>query len=107
VPLGGIVVEATAGLASLDQAQTIVVPSWRGRAERPPERLLKSMLRAWEKGARCLSICSGVFVLAAARLLRGRRATTHWRYLPDLKSMYPDIEVEEDVLYVAGGNVIT
>jgi len=58
-------------------------------------------------GARCLSICSGVFVLAAAGLLRGRRATTHWRHLPDLKSMYPDIEVEEDVLYVDEGNVIT
>ena len=104
---GGIVVEATAGLASLDQARTIVVPGWRGRAERPPERLLKSISRASEKGARCLSICSGVFVLAAAGLLRGRRATTHWRHLPDLKSMYPDIEVEEDVLYVDEGNVIT
>jgi len=71
---GGIVVEATAGLASLDQARTIVMPGWRGCAERPPARLLKSTLRASEKGARFLSICSGVFVLAAARLLRGRRA---------------------------------
>src|SRR5215475_7620355 len=56
---------------------------------------------------RCLSICSGVFVLAAAGLLNGKRATTHWRHIPDLKRMYPDIEVEEDVLYVDEGNVIT
>jgi len=104
---GGIVVEATAGLASLDQARTIIVPGWRDCAERPPERLLKSISRASEKGARCLSICSGVFVLAAAGLLRGRRATTHWRHLPDLRRMYPDIEVEEDILYVDEGDVIT
>jgi AraC family transcriptional activator FtrA len=48
-----------------------------------------------------------VFVLAAAGLLDGRRATTHWRHIPDLKRLYPDIHVEEDVLYVDEGNVIT
>jgi AraC family transcriptional regulator, transcriptional activator FtrA len=105
--MGGIVVEATAGLSSLDTARTIIVPGWRDRAERPPERLLRAISRAAERGARCLSICSGVFVLAAAGLLDGKRATTHWRHMPDLKRMYPDIEVEEDVLYVDEGDVIT
>jgi AraC family transcriptional activator FtrA len=104
---GGIVVEADAGLDRLDEASTIIVPGWRDRTERPPERILKAISLASKRGARCLSICSGVFVLAAAGLLAGRRATTHWRHIPDLKRLYPDIQVEEDVLYVDEGNVVT
>jgi AraC family transcriptional regulator, transcriptional activator FtrA len=105
--MGGIVVEASASLAALETAKTIIVPGWRDRAERPPERLLKAISRASGRGARCLSICSGVYVLAAAGLLSGKRATTHWRHIPDLKRLYPDVQVEEDVLYVDEGNVIT
>ena len=105
--MGGIVVEASAGLDVLDTARTIIVPGWRDRTERPPKRLLSAIARASQRGARCLSICSGVFVLAAAGLLTGKRATTHWRHIPDLKQLYPDIQVEEDVLYVDEGKVIT
>jgi AraC family transcriptional activator FtrA len=104
---GGIVVEAATGLRALETAGTIVVPGWRDNTERPPERLLKATARASQRGARCVSICSGVFVLAAAGLLAGRRATTHWRHMPDLKRLYPEIRVEEDVLYVDAGNVIS
>ena len=104
---GGIVVEATTGLEKLEQARTIVVPGWRNRAERPPEHLLEAIIRASQNGGRCLSICSGVFVLAAAGLLAGRRATTHWRHMPELKRMYPDIIPQEDALYVDEGDVIT
>jgi AraC family transcriptional regulator, transcriptional activator FtrA len=105
--MGGIVVEANAGLAALETAKTIIVPGWRDRAERPPQGLLKAISKASGRGARCLSICSGVYVLAAAGLLNGRRATTHWRHIPDLKRLYPDVQVEEDVLYVDEGDVIT
>jgi AraC family transcriptional activator FtrA len=104
---GGIVVEAGGGLSLLDEARTIIVPGWRDRLERPPLRLLRAVARAAARGARCLSICSGVFVLAAAGLLEGRRATTHWRHIPDLRRLYPGIEVEADALYVDEGNVIT
>jgi AraC family transcriptional activator FtrA len=105
--IGGIVVEAGAPLSRLQQARTIIVPGWRDRNERPPERLLRAIAQAAARGARCLSICSGVFVLAAAGLLDGRRATTHWRHMPDLKRLYPRISIEEDTLYVDEGNVIT
>ena len=104
---GGIVVEASTGLDVLETARTIVVPGWRDNNERPPERLLKAIARASQRGARCVSICSGVFVLAAAGLLAGKRATTHWRHMPDFKRLYPEIRLEEDVLYVDAGNVIT
>jgi AraC family transcriptional activator FtrA len=105
--LGGIVVETSAGLAALEKANTIIIPGWRDRREHPPEKMLRAIRAASGRGARCLSICSGVFVLAAAGLLAGKRATTHWRHIPDLKRLYPDIQVEEDVLYVDEGNVIT
>ena len=104
---GGIRIEADAGLEALVKARTIIVPGWRDKAERPPEALLNALQQAHERGARCMSICSGVFVLAAAGLLNGKRATTHWQYLPHLKEKYPDIDVEEDVLYVDEGDVIT
>jgi AraC family transcriptional regulator, transcriptional activator FtrA len=105
--MGGFVIEADAGLDRLEHATTIIIPGWRDRTERPPEPLLQAIGRAAERGARCLSICSGVFVLAAAGLLDGKRATTHWRHIPDLKRLYPQINVEADVLYVDEGNVIT
>ena len=68
---------------------------------------LRAIRQASRQGVRCSSICSGVFVLAAAGLLAGKCATTHWRHMPDLKQMYPDIAIEGDVLYVDEGNVIT
>jgi len=105
--VGGIVVEARRGLRRLAEARTIIVPGWRNPTERPPKRLLAALAAASARGARCLSICSGVFVLAAAGLLDHRKATTHWRHVPTLKSLYPTITVEEDVLYVDEGNVIT
>ncbi len=104
---GGIIVEADGGLQDLSAARTIIVPGWRDKTERPPQSLLDALNDAANNGARCLSICSGVFVLAAAGLLDNRRATTHWRHIPDLKQQYPDIHVEEDVLYVDEGNVLT
>ena len=104
---GGIIVEADGDLEALSGADTIIVPGWRDKTERPPQPLIDALNNAANNGARCLSICSGVFVLAAAGLLDNRRATTHWRHIPDLKQQYPHIHVEEDVLYVDEGNVIT
>lgn len=105
--LGGIVVEATAPLSKLETAQTIIIPGWRDKNERPSQKLLNALIASEKRGARFLTICSGVFVLAAAGLLTEKRATTHWRHMPELKAQYPDIQIEEDVLYVDEGNIIT
>jgi len=104
---GGVSVQARSGLGSLRSAGTIVIPGWRDPAERPPAALLAALRRAHARGARLLSICSGVFVLAAAGLLDGRRATTHWRYVERLRADYPQIRVEPDVLYVDEGAILT
>jgi AraC family transcriptional activator FtrA len=102
---GAIRVRAARGLGALERADTIIVPGWRDPEELPPARLLRALRRG--RGARLASICSGVFVLAAAGVLEGRRATTHWRYTEQLRQRYPGVRVEPDVLYVEDGRVFT
>lgn len=104
---GGVVLQQPAGLRKLQRAGTIVVPGWRDADERPPEALLRAIRAAHSRGVRLVSICSGVFILAAAGLLDGRRATTHWRYVDRLRSRFPAIKVEPDVLYVDEGDILT
>ena len=105
--MGGVRVEAPHGLATLRRADTIIVPGWRDADETPPPVLLKALRAACRRGARVASICSGVFVLAHAGLLAGRRATTHWRYAERLAQRFPDIEVDHSALYIDQGQVIT
>ena len=105
--VGGFSVQPPAGLAALKQAGTVVIPGWRDPDERPPEVLLTALRAAHARGARVVSICSGVFVLAAAGLLDGRRATTHWRYVERLALAYPRVRVEPDVLFVDEGRLLT
>lgn len=105
--VGGFAVTTDDGLAGLADAGTIIVPGWRDPAEPPPEALVDSLRCAHAAGARLVSICSGVFVLAATGLLAGRRATTHWRHAGRLAAAYPAIAIEPDVLYVDEGQLLT
>jgi AraC family transcriptional activator FtrA len=104
---GGVTLQPTAGLRTLQHAGTVVIPGWRNADEQPPAALLQAVRAAHARGARLVSVCSGVFVLAAAGLLDGRRATTHWRYVERLRARFPTIRVEPDVLYVDDGDVLT
>jgi AraC family transcriptional activator FtrA len=104
---GGVRVQARAGLGALARAGTIVIPGWRDADERPPEALLRALRAAHARKSRLVSICSGVFVLAAAGLLDGLRATTHWRYVDRLRARYPRVKVEPDVLFVDEGHILT
>lgn len=105
--MGGLRVHADGGLERLARAGTIVIPGWKGVDVAPPPALLRALRRAHARGARLVSICSGVFVLAAAGLLDGKRATTHWRYATALAARYPHIEVDAAVLYVDAGQILT
>ena len=105
--MGGIQVLADGGLELLEQARTIIIPGWRDRHAAVPDALLAALRKAHARGARLLSICSGVFVLAATGLLDGRSATTHWRYASELAERFPNILVDPDVLYVDSGQLIT
>ena len=104
---GGLVVEAPCELDRIERADTVIVPGWRGTSSDPPRPLVESLARAADRGGRLASICSGVFVLAAAGVLDGRRATTHWRYTDELARRYPRIRVDPDALYIDEGTVLT
>jgi len=104
---GGIELRVRQPLRLLDTADTIVIPGWRDPEECPPRALLVKLRRAFDRGVRICSICSGVFVLAAAGVLDGRRATTHWRYAAQLSARYPRIRVESNALYLDEGQVLT
>jgi AraC family transcriptional regulator, transcriptional activator FtrA len=103
----GFVLEATHGLRALERADTIVVPGWVDPDVQPPPSLVRALVRAHERGARIFSICTGAFVLAAAGLLDGRRATTHWMYADLLAERFPQVEVDPRVLYVVEDRVMT
>lgn len=104
---GGVSLVADRGLRGLQAAGTIIIPGWSGMDVPPPAALLRALRRAHDRGVRLISICSGVFVLAATGLLDGKTATTHWRYVDALRSKFPMIRVEPDVLYVDEGNILT
>lgn len=104
---GGVRFHAKQSLGPLRTADIIVIPGWRSPDETPPDVLLRALRRAHARGARVVAICSAAFVLAAAGLLDGRRATTHWQYTEKLRTRYPLVRVEPNVLYVDEGDVLT
>ncbi|MEV0991470.1 helix-turn-helix domain-containing protein [Streptomyces sp. NPDC049949] len=108
VPVGGrFRVEPDAGLDRLVQADTVIVPACADLDADPPAELVGAVRAAHEAGARVASLCTGAFVLAAAGLLDGRRATTHWLHAAALAAKYPRVDVDPDVLYVDDGSVLT
>jgi transcriptional regulator GlxA family with amidase domain len=85
----------------------VIVPGWADVDADPPADLVAAVRAAHEAGARVASLCTGAFVLAAAGLLDGRRATTHWAHTDALAARYPRVTVDPDVLYVDNGSVLT
>lgn len=104
----GFTVGTSHGLERLEEADLIAVPAGNAYVHRTyPAELLDALRRAADRGARVLSVCSGVFLLGAAGLLDGRRCAVHWRHAEELARQYPRAIVEPDVLYVDADPVIT
>ncbi|MEV0898931.1 helix-turn-helix domain-containing protein [Actinoplanes sp. NPDC049802] len=95
------------GLPALDEADTIIVPNRPDPQTPPDEAIVAAVRRAAQRGARLASFCTGAFVLAAAGVLDGRRATTHWRWADLFTARYPAVRLEPDVLFVDDGDVLT
>lgn len=104
---GGLRVTADGDADLLEQADLIVMAGWKGVHVPVPDAFVQRLRKAWERGARLASICSGAFVLAATGLLDGRRAATHWRYAKALQAAHPSIDVDASVLYAEGDRVFT
>jgi transcriptional regulator GlxA family with amidase domain len=105
--IGGAKLVAPFGLEGLVGADIVLVPSWLGSDVPVPATLAKAVAAAHRSGALVIGLCLGTFVLAAAGILAGKSATTHWTATDRLAAAYPDIRVEPDILYVDAGTVIT
>ncbi|OHV40706.1 AraC family transcriptional regulator [Pseudofrankia sp. EUN1h] len=104
----GIRIDPPHGLDALADAGMVIVPGWRAPdGAPPPDALVTALVTAHDDGAVVVGLCLGSFVLAAAGLLDGRRATTHWRHAGTLAARYPEVDVDPDVLYVDAGDVVT
>ncbi len=104
---GGLAVSVEHGLEVIGEADLIVVPGWRSIEADVPVAIIDALCAAHRRGARIMSLCSGVAVLAATGLLHHRRATTHWRYVASIAKRYPDITFDADVLYMDEGSLLT
>lgn len=105
---GGLTVTPEHGLDALVEADTVLVPACtRATQLDPPAALVGAVRAAHAAGRRLVSVCTGAYVLAAAGVLDGRRATTHWLNAHDLAYRYPAVEVDPRVLYVDDGDVLT
>ncbi|GLW31567.1 GlxA family transcriptional regulator [Actinoplanes regularis] len=103
----GLGFHVDAGLEALDEAGTIIVPGFANPAGPIDPRVLDALRTAAFRGTRIVSICGGAFALAAAGLLDGLRATTHWQLAPVLAREYPKVTVDGRVLFVDEGQVLT
>lgn len=104
----GLAYAVSHDLDTLTWADTILVPGYRNPADvTTPPAVIAALRAAYERGARIAAISTGAFTVAAAGLLDGRRATTHWHYTDVLRDQYSDVDVDEHVLFVDAGNVLT
>jgi transcriptional regulator GlxA family with amidase domain len=103
----GFAVEVPCGLDRMSTADLVAVPAWPTLDAPIAPSILDALRQADRRGATILSVCTGAFALAAAGLLDGRTATTHWQFADLLARQYPLVTVDRNVLHVADGNILT
>ena len=104
---GLVEIHTSYGMDALIDADLVVVPGTHRFLEEPDPQAVSALRAAADRGARVASMCVGAFTLAAAGLLDGRRATTHWQWAAELARRYPDIDVDPGVLFIDEGPVLT
>ncbi|WP_194895612.1 GlxA family transcriptional regulator [Catenulispora pinisilvae] len=104
---GGFVFPGGHTYAALAEADTVILPAIRDVREQQSAELIAALRQAHANGARVASLCTGAFALAAAGLLDGRRATTHWLYAEEFRKQFPAVLLDPAVLYIDHGDVLT
>ncbi|GAA2245009.1 helix-turn-helix domain-containing protein [Kitasatospora cystarginea] len=102
----GFALIAGGELEQVRVADTVIVPGFEPILQLP-NAVLDALAEARDRGRRVVSICTGAFALAAAGVLDGLHATTHWKHIEELERDFPAITVDRDVLYVDEGDVLT
>lgn len=99
---------AAEALSRVRDIDTLIVAGGNGtRAAFGDAKLLNAIVRASARARRTASVCSGAFILAAAGLLEGKRATTHWRRAGDLARLFPNVRVDADCIHIQDGDIWT
>ncbi|MFI6284540.1 GlxA family transcriptional regulator [Streptomyces sp. NPDC051018] len=104
---GGYTMYVSRGLSALETADTVIIPGWVPVEEPLSDAVRRALLLAHTRGARLVTICSGVFALARTGLLDGRSAAVHWSYAERVRREFPRVRVEPERLYVDHGDVAT
>jgi transcriptional regulator GlxA family with amidase domain len=101
-------------LADLQQSKkvvgrfdTIIVPGAQRFVQKPSADLVSWLIKAAPRAKRVVSVCTGAYILAAAGLLDGRRATTHWMFARQMQRQYPNVQVLSDRIWVKDGPIYT
>lgn len=105
--MSGFSIAVPHGLDALERADTVIVPAWGDPEQAPSPALLQALRAAHARGARVVGLCLGAFVLAEAGLLDGRSASTHWVWSEDFARKYPKVKLDQKVLYVDEGDILT
>lgn len=103
----GFVLQTTHGLADIPKADLVFVPSWQIPYQPPSSQLVDALLAAHSNGAVVVGLCLGAYILAEAGLLDGKHATTHWSFADDFRRRFPAVKLDDKVLYVDEGQVLT
>jgi AraC family transcriptional activator FtrA len=103
----GLLFDGAPGLRELAEADTVIIPACADIQDDPPPALLEALRTAYNRGARIASLCTGAFTLAAAGLLDGRTATTHWMHAGELARRWPAVRTAPGVLYTDEGRILT
>ena len=103
----GYLLDGLSGPGLAETADVVVVPAWVADGRQAGAELYSLLESAHRRGAAAVGLCLGAIPLAEAGLLEGRRATTHWRAFEPLAHEHPEIDLDDSVLYVDHGDVLT
>jgi AraC family transcriptional regulator, transcriptional activator FtrA len=104
---GLFILAGVRGLEAAESAETLIVPNRPDTDVPRRPAVLQAIRRAHARGARLVGLCTGAFTLAEAGVLDGRRAATHWQWAASFRARFPLVTLEEDVLFVDDGDILT
>ena len=103
----GYVLSGLGGPELAGKADVVVVPAWFADGRAAGRELYSLLKAAHARGANIVGLCLGAIPLAEAGLIGERRAVTHWRAFEPMAREHPEIALDESVLYVDHGDVLT
>lgn len=104
---GGLMLTPAGNIDELEYLDIIIIPGWCDINEKPKDELIDVLLRAHARGAWIVGLCYGAYVLAYAKLLEGKRASTHWMAEEDFRQRFPKVLLDTNSLYVEDNKVVT